>query len=194
MRAISLMSWLIATSLSLFSSLASATIITYSAALAPEAVLASGSGTVSLAFDDSTNHLSIAASFSGLSGVTTVAHIHCCTAAPLTGAVGVAVTPGTLPGFPAGVSTGSYSTVVDLDLTTSFTSAFLTAGGGTVAGARTALLAGLDAGKAYFNIHTSTFGGGEIRGFPRQIPEPGSLLLAALGIGSMLLAQRRRRR
>ena len=38
------------------------------------------------------------ASFSGLSGTTTVAHIHCCTASPGTGTIGVAVTPVTLPG------------------------------------------------------------------------------------------------
>ena len=31
--------------------------------------------------------------------------------------------------------------------------------------AEAALLAGIVAGKAYWNVHSSTFGGGEIRGF-----------------------------
>jgi hypothetical protein len=44
-------------------------------------------------------------------------------------------------------------------------------------------------GKAYLNIHTSTFGAGEIRGYFRPVPEPTSL--AAL-IGAGLIARRRR--
>jgi len=36
--------------------------------------------------------------------------------------------------------------------------------GGTAAGAEAALVGGLAAGQAYFNIHTSPFPGGEIRG------------------------------
>lgn len=194
MRTIPRLSWIVGAILSLISGLASATIITYTAILGPEAVGATGTGTVSLAFDDSTNDLSIAASFSGLTGTTTVAHIHCCTGTPFAGTAGVAVTPGTLPGFPVGVSSGSYAAVIDLDLTASFSGGFLAGNGGTAAGATAALLAGLDSGKAYFNIHTSTFPAGEIRGFPQRVPEPGSLLLAALGIGGLMLAQRRRRR
>jgi hypothetical protein len=41
----------------------------------------------------------------------------------------------------------------------------VTANGGTTAGAEAALLAGLEAGQAYLNIHTTMFPGGEIRGF-----------------------------
>lgn len=47
-------------------------------------------------------------------------------------------------------------------------------------------------GKYYLNLHTATNGGGEVRGFLVQAaPEPGSAGL--LGLGTLLLAARRRR-
>jgi len=45
-----------------------------------------------------------------------------------------------------------------------------TANGGTVASAEPVLLAGLSAGDAYLNIHTTNFTGGEIRGFLHAVP------------------------
>lgn len=171
---------------------ANAALINYVASFGPEAVGATGTGSVSLIHDTVSNDLSINASWSGLSGTTTVAHIHCCTAAPFTGTVGVAVTPGTLPGFPTGVTSGIYLAVIDLDLTSSYTAGFLTSSGGTVAAAAAALLNGLDDGNAYFNIHTSTFPGGEIRGFPQRVPEPGTIALFLLGLASLGAARRRK--
>ena len=53
----------------------------------------------------------------------------------------------------------------DLTLTASYNAPFVTANGGTAAGAEAALLAGIAAGKAYFNIHTTVVPGGEIRTF-----------------------------
>jgi hypothetical protein len=47
-------------------------------------------------------------------------------------------------------------------------------------------------GRAYFNIHSSAFPAGEIRGFLQPIPEPGSLVLVGLGLGAVMLAVRRR--
>ncbi len=175
-----------------------AAIIPYTATLAPEVTGATGSGFVTVAYDTDANTLLITATWSGLSGVTTVAHIHCCTAAPGTGIVGVAVTPGTLPDFPVGVSTGSYtSPLLDLDDPATFTAAFITNfAGGIPANADDALLAGFNAGLAYFNIHSDIFPSGEIRGFlqRQQVPEPGTLALLALGLAGLSLARQRKQR
>lgn len=171
---------------------ASAAVQLYSGILGPEVPTATGSGSLALQYDPAARTLAIDTSFAGLSGNTTVAHIHCCVDAP--GTAGVAVTPGTLPGFPTGVQAGSYAVVIDLSLATSFTSSFLAgAGGGSVAGAEAALVAGLDSGRAYFNVHTSAFPGGEIRTFTSPVPEPSSYALMAVGLGVLAWAQRRRR-
>jgi hypothetical protein len=70
---------------------------------------------------------------------------------------------------------------------------YQSANGGTPAGAEAAFVAALFANKAYWNIHSSTFGGGEIRGFMRLIPEPASGVLVALGLVALAGIARRRR-
>jgi hypothetical protein len=88
----------------LSSAAAQAAVVLFTGQLAPEAVGATGTGSVTVAYDPMAHSLAIDATFGDLSGTTTVAHIHCCVTAP--GSIGVAVTPGTLPGFPIGVTAG----------------------------------------------------------------------------------------
>jgi hypothetical protein len=151
-----------------------------------------GSGTAVVTFDPVAHTLDVFASFEDLIAPTTVAHIHCC-APPGVGA-GVATTVPTFPGFPAGVMSGVYSmSFPTLDLAT-YRPGFVTASGGTVEDAEAALLAGLLAGEAYFNIHTSAFPGGEIRANLSAVPEPATLTLVGAGLGAAALRRRRGRR
>jgi len=151
-----------------------------------------GTGFATVDFDTVAQTMTVHADFSGLLAGTSAAHIHCCVdpdATPPTAAV--ATTTPSFVGFPLGVTSGVFDAILDLTDATSFRAGFITDNGGTVAGAEAALIAGLLAGDAYFNIHTSQFTGGEIRGF--LIPEPGILGLLGLGLAAAFVATRRRR-
>jgi len=131
-----------------------------------------GTGLATIVLDPTAHTLQVNATFSGLTSNTTAAHIHCC--APLgTNAMVATMVPAFL-GFPLGVTSGTYSPPVFFDLTQSsfYNLAFVTAHGGTVAGAEAALIAGIINGQAYFNIHTVNFSGGEIRGQLNAVPIP----------------------
>ncbi len=179
--------------LTLAATAAQAHLTYFNGTFAAEATGATGSGSLYMEYDEDGRTLLINATWAGLSGNTTTAHIHCCTAAPNTGTAGVALaTGGILPGFPLGVSSGSYFRVIDLTQTTNYGGAFLTASGGTAAGAEARLISNLTSGNAYFNIHSSTFGGGEIRAFVTAVPEPATWGLMALGLAAVGVAARKR--
>lgn len=153
-----------------------------------------GLGSALVTIDTDLFTMRVEASFSGLEGTTTAAHIHSATAVPFAGTAGVATVVPTFTDFPLGVMAGTYDKVYDMSLASSYNAAFVTANGGTAAAAFSALLAGLDGGKAYFNIHSSKYGGGEIRGFFRPVPEPSACCLAAMGLAGAALVIRRGRR
>lgn len=143
-----------------------------------------GTGLAFVYFDDVAQTMQVVVSFAGLLGTTTASHIHAATAAPNTGTAGVATQTPTFSGFPTGVMSGIYNKTFDLTQTATFNGSYVTANGGTAAGASAALESALLADKAYLNIHSSQFGGGEIRGFLHKVPDTSStilLLSAALG-------------
>jgi hypothetical protein len=169
--------------------------VTFFTDLSPEVLGATGTGTATVVFDTDANTLSVQTTWSGLSGITTVAHIHCCVPPP--GTVGVAVTPTTFPSFPSGVTSGSYSILLDTEAASTYTSGFVTNfGGGTLAGAEAALFSGMLMGRAYLNIHSNLFPSGEIRGFlePVPIPAVGAGLPVIAGVAGLLMWWRRRQK
>lgn len=143
-----------------------------------------GIGAGLVTYDPVAHTLQVTFNFSGLTGVTTASHIHAATSTPGTGTAGVATTVPYFPGFPIGVTSGTYDHTLDLTLAGSFNPAYVTAHGGTPAGAEAALAAAMAGGEAYLNVHTQTFPGGEIRGFLTPVPDVSatfSLMVVAMG-------------
>jgi len=152
-----------------------------------------GIGSGGVDYNPTAHTMRVHFSFSGLTGTTTASHIHAATATPGTGTAGVATTTPTFAGFPLGVTSGTYDNTLDMTLSSSYNPSYVTANGGTTTTAEAALAAAMAAGEAYLNVHSTTFGGGEIRGFLTPVPEPGSLALTGLAVLTALKYSRRRR-
>jgi hypothetical protein len=155
-------------------------------------------GFASVVLDPVANTLQVNVTFSGLTSGTTAAHIHCCLPSPFDPGVnvGVATTTPAFPGFPLGVTLGDYhSSVLSLldpaTYNTTPVTGFVALQGG-VPQARDALVAGIEAGETYLNIHTVNFGSGEIRGFLTAVPEPASLALFGSALLGFALMRRRK--
>lgn len=168
---------------------ARATVLTYVAVLdGPSEFPANpspGIGSATVTYDSVAHTLRVQATFSGLAGNTVSCHIHAPTMAPGSGNATVATTMPTFSGFPLGVTSGSYSNTLDLTLSSSYNPAYIVPNGGTTAGAEVALTAAMAAGKSYFNIHSSAYPGGEIRGFLVTAPTLYTLTVTTNGGGAI---------
>jgi hypothetical protein len=153
-----------------------------------------GVGSAVVTYDDALHLLRVQVTFSGLVAVTTASHIHSATAVPGAGNAGVATQVPSFAGFPLGVTSGSMDNTFDLTLASSWNPAFIAANGGTPGTAEAALFMGMIEGRAYLNIHTSEFPGGEIRGFLEPVPEPATLLLLGSGLVGIVARLRRSRK
>lgn len=137
----------------------------------PNASLGTGVGEVSV--DSATHQMRVTVAFSDLTGTVTASHIHGPTAVAGTGTAGVATQTPTFTGFPSGVTAGSYDHTFDMTLAASYNASFLNNATnlGNPAIAEATLYQAMAEGKAYLNIHSNVYGGGEIRGFlvPRAV-------------------------
>lgn len=123
-----------------------------------------GSGSATLTLSGTT--LSWNVTYTGLSTPDTVAHIHG-------------------PGAPG----------VSAPVLFPFTGTFNVTSGsfvGSTPNLTAQQISDLNAGLDYVNIHTTAFGGGEIRGQITQVPEPSTIALASVAALGMLTLRRRR--
>ena len=126
-----------------------------------------GIGFAQVIYDDVAHTLIIDVNFSGLVGTDGAGHIHAPTAIDYGGIARVATTQPTFAGFPTGVTSGTFHSVLDLTQESSYDPTF---NDGTPPNQELALAASLALHRAYFNLHTSVFSNGEIEGFFVNMP------------------------
>jgi hypothetical protein len=159
----------LATAVVLTASSAHAAVVSYSANLngpsesPPNA--SPGLGLALVDVDAVAHTMHVHVDFQGLLGTTTASHIHAPTVVAGTGTAGVATTTPTFAGFPLGATSGTVDATLDMTQASSYNPSYVTANGGTTAAAEAALFQAIADGKAYLNVHSTSFGGGEIRGF-----------------------------
>lgn len=149
-----------------------------------------GIGTTLVTVDLDLFTMRIQSTWTGMSGTVTASHIHVPTSVGANGPVATQ-TP-SFPGFPTGVTSGSYDQTFDMTQTSSYNSSWITSNGGTVTTAFNALLLGLQQGRAYHNIHSNLFPGGELRANLTAVPEPASMTALGLALTGVLARRRKK--
>ncbi len=153
-----------------------------------------GTGYATVTIDPVAHTMSVTANFADLLGTTTASHIHVINGPGDSNTLDtlgpVATVVPSFPNFPLGVTSGNFNDSFDTSFGSSFNPSWVTANGGSVPLSESELFAAIADGRAYLNIHTSLFQSGEIRGFFRAVPAPGSAAL--LGLGLIAAARRRR--
>jgi len=139
--------------------------VTFSGAAEAPPNASPGTGYGEVDIDTGTHQMHLLIVFSGLTGQVTAAHIHAPTLVAGSGNAGVATMTPSFSGFPTGVSAGLYEVTFDMTQASSYNPTYIANNGGTPLSAAAALYQAMADGKAYFNIHTNAFPGGEIRGF-----------------------------
>jgi hypothetical protein len=154
--------------------------------------LSPGTGTVTLTVDNVAFTIRIQTSFAGLTSSDTNGLFHCCDG-PAANAAAATTVPA-FAGFPLGVTSGTADATLSYLDVSFWNPSFVTNNGGSAASAASVFLSALAAGNVYFNIHTTNFPGGEIRGqlapVTPGVPEPATWMMMLLGFGCMGLKVR----